>query len=225
MTRSEASPYFFKTQYERWRGFNNEIKELDIKFPERERPSRFQYLFPIFASGFMNDLQWIQQYSISPFNLGTLDNLRGYVLTSSASPTKFIPGSAPSLYVAKRNRNGPLRRPGFSTNTLATSLQSSLVLSSSIILRMLVAIGMSTFLISASSASICRRSFSSYHCDVILQLLLLLRPSLPIILFNYNSVVDDPRQKKSLNGSTSSFWVLVGMVLLGLHCLLNEKGL
>jgi hypothetical protein len=57
MTRSEASPYFLKTQYERWRGFNNEIKELDIKFPERERPSRFQYLFPIFASGFMNDLQ------------------------------------------------------------------------------------------------------------------------------------------------------------------------
>jgi hypothetical protein len=65
-----------------------------------------------------------------------------------------------------------LRRPGFSTNSLTSSLQSSLALSSSIILRMLVVIGMSTFLISASSASICRRSFSSYHCTVILQLLL-----------------------------------------------------
>jgi hypothetical protein len=34
--------------------FNNEMKKLDIKLLERERPSRFQYLLPIFASGFMN---------------------------------------------------------------------------------------------------------------------------------------------------------------------------
>jgi len=45
------------SQYERWKGFCNEMKELDMKFPERERPSRFQYLLPIFASGFMNALQ------------------------------------------------------------------------------------------------------------------------------------------------------------------------
>ena len=148
------------------------MKELDITFQERERPSRFQYLLPIFASGFMNALQWTQQYSSSPFDLVTLDSLRGYVLTSSALPIKIRPGSASSLCATKRNRDGSLRRPGFSTNSLTSSLQSSLALSSSIILRMLVVIGMSTFLISASSASICRRSFSSYHCTVILQLLL-----------------------------------------------------
>jgi hypothetical protein len=38
-------------------GVLQKMKELDITFQERERPSRFQYLLPIFASGFMNALQ------------------------------------------------------------------------------------------------------------------------------------------------------------------------
>ena len=149
------------------------------------------------------------------FFLGTLDSLRCYVSTSSALPTKVRPGSAPNLCATKHSRDGSLRRSGFSTNSFTSTLQSSFVLSR-IILHMLLVIGISAFLISASSASIRRHVISSCRCNLILQILLLLRPSLPITLFNYNSVVDDPRQT-SLSGS-SSFCVLVGIMLLYLAC-------